>query len=202
MKQQRKCDMHGHECHRVCSRATCSSASASRWPASRTRTARSASARDPKTSALDVNCRAHELDNLYVVDGSFFPSSRPVNPALTIMANALRVGDTCASAERLGVRRSSMKPAPRSPRRRSSRCRRRLAGRRRGPRRGLPRSRRSAHDRLRHGPLASPSTRDVLTSRRSRDVEVAGRGLRAPRGRLRPARRGSCACARRRAASS
>jgi len=49
--------------------------------------------RDPKTSALDPWCRAHELDNLYVVDGSFFPSSGAVNPALTIMANALRVGD-------------------------------------------------------------------------------------------------------------
>lgn len=48
---------------------------------------------DPKTSALDVHCKAHELDNLYVVDGSFFPSSTAVNPALTIMANALRVGD-------------------------------------------------------------------------------------------------------------
>jgi choline dehydrogenase-like flavoprotein len=49
--------------------------------------------RDPKTSALDVHCKAHDLDNLYVVDGSFFPSSTAVNPALTIMANALRVGD-------------------------------------------------------------------------------------------------------------
>ena len=48
---------------------------------------------DPKASALDRNCKAHELDNLYVVDGSFFPSSGAVNPALTIMANALRVGD-------------------------------------------------------------------------------------------------------------
>ncbi len=47
---------------------------------------------DPKTSALDRDCRAHEVDNLYVVDGSFFPSSAAVNPALTIMANALRVG--------------------------------------------------------------------------------------------------------------
>ena len=42
---------------------------------------------------LDVNCRAHELDNLYVVDTSFFPSIGAVNPALTAMANALRVGD-------------------------------------------------------------------------------------------------------------
>ena len=48
---------------------------------------------DPATSALDVHCKAHEIDNLYVVDGSFFPSSSAVNPALTIMANALRVGD-------------------------------------------------------------------------------------------------------------
>jgi choline dehydrogenase-like flavoprotein len=48
---------------------------------------------DPKSSALDVNCRAHDVENLYVVDGSFFVSSAAVNPALTIMANALRVGD-------------------------------------------------------------------------------------------------------------
>lgn len=48
---------------------------------------------DPATSALDRNCKAHEVDNLYVVDASFFCSSGAVNPALTIMANALRVGD-------------------------------------------------------------------------------------------------------------
>jgi choline dehydrogenase-like flavoprotein len=48
---------------------------------------------DPATSVLDVNCKAHDLDNLYVVDTSFFPSSSAVNPALTAMANALRVGD-------------------------------------------------------------------------------------------------------------
>jgi choline dehydrogenase-like flavoprotein len=48
---------------------------------------------DPADSALDVNCKAHDLDNLYVVDTSFFPSSSAVNPALTAMANALRVGD-------------------------------------------------------------------------------------------------------------
>ena len=58
--------------------------------------------KDPKTSALDVNCRAHEVNNLYVVDGSFFPSSAAVNPALTIMANALRVGNHLI--DRLGVR--------------------------------------------------------------------------------------------------
>ena len=48
---------------------------------------------DPKTSVLDTNCKAHELDNLYVVDTSFFPSISAVNPSLTAMANALRVGD-------------------------------------------------------------------------------------------------------------
>jgi choline dehydrogenase-like flavoprotein len=51
---------------------------------------------------LDRNCRAHEVDNLYVVDASFFPSSAAVNPALTIMANALRVADHLK--QRLGVR--------------------------------------------------------------------------------------------------
>jgi choline dehydrogenase-like flavoprotein len=59
---------------------------------------------DPRTSALDANCKAHEVENLYVVDGSFFPSSGAVNPALTIMANALRVGDRML--ERMGARRS------------------------------------------------------------------------------------------------
>jgi choline dehydrogenase-like flavoprotein len=48
---------------------------------------------DPATSVLDVNCKTHQLDNLYVVDTSFFPSIGAVNPALTAMANALRVGD-------------------------------------------------------------------------------------------------------------
>jgi choline dehydrogenase-like flavoprotein len=61
--------------------------------------------RDPATSALDVHCKAHDVDNLYVVDGSFFPSSGAVNPALTIMANALRVGDHLK--ERLGADASS-----------------------------------------------------------------------------------------------
>ncbi len=48
---------------------------------------------DARTSVLDINCKSHDVDNLYVVDGSFFPSSAAVNPSLTIMANALRVGD-------------------------------------------------------------------------------------------------------------
>jgi choline dehydrogenase-like flavoprotein len=46
---------------------------------------------DPKTSVLDSNNRAHEVDNLYVVDTSFFPSSAGLNPSLTVAANALRV---------------------------------------------------------------------------------------------------------------
>jgi choline dehydrogenase-like flavoprotein len=55
----------------------------------------------PEMSALDLECKAHDLDNLYVVDTSFFPSSSAVNPALTAMANALRVGDHLI--ERLGA---------------------------------------------------------------------------------------------------
>jgi choline dehydrogenase-like flavoprotein len=62
---------------------------------------------DPAQSALDINCKAHDLDNLYVVDTSFFPSSSAVNPALTAIANALRVGDHLT--ERLGVSRADAK---------------------------------------------------------------------------------------------
>ena len=51
---------------------------------------------DPATSALDLNCKLHDLDNLYVVDSSFFVSSTAVNPTLTIIANALRVADHIA----------------------------------------------------------------------------------------------------------
>jgi hypothetical protein len=55
---------------------------------------------DPKTSVLDPNCKAWELDNLYVVDSGFFVTSAAVNPTLTIVANAMRVGDHLK--ERLG----------------------------------------------------------------------------------------------------
>ncbi len=55
---------------------------------------------DPASSVLDVNCKAHELDNLYVVDTSFFVSIGAVNPSLTAMANAIRVGEHIAG--RLG----------------------------------------------------------------------------------------------------
>src|ERR1017187_1413080 len=60
---------------------------------------------DPATSVLDVNCKAHELDNLYVVDTSFFPSSGAVNPALTAMANAIRVGEHLLSRDGMNALR-------------------------------------------------------------------------------------------------
>jgi choline dehydrogenase-like flavoprotein len=64
---------------------------------------------DPATSVLNTDCRTHELDNLYVVDTSFFPSIGAVNPALTAMANALRVGDHLLG--RLGAPRGEREPA-------------------------------------------------------------------------------------------
>jgi choline dehydrogenase-like flavoprotein len=64
---------------------------------------------DPATSVLNTDCRAHEVDNLYVVDTSFFPSIGAVNPALTAMANALRVGDHLL--ERMGVQRAPRESA-------------------------------------------------------------------------------------------
>ncbi|MEP6761438.1 MAG: GMC family oxidoreductase [Sporichthyaceae bacterium] len=56
---------------------------------------------DPTTSALDLDCRLHEVDNVYVADSSFFVSSTAVNPTLTIIANALRVAENVAT--RLGA---------------------------------------------------------------------------------------------------
>ena len=56
--------------------------------------------RDPATSVLDIDCKTHELDNLYIADASFFPSIGAVNPTLTIIANALRIADRIK--ERLG----------------------------------------------------------------------------------------------------
>jgi choline dehydrogenase-like flavoprotein len=100
MRQQTKCRVHGHECHEglfarnlfVGQRIPLAGV------AHQNGTIRFG--HDPETSALDANCKAHDVDNLYVVDASFFPSSGAVNPALTIMANALRVGDHLR--ERLG----------------------------------------------------------------------------------------------------
>ena len=92
MQQQAKCMVHGHECHQglFARNLFVGQRIALAGVAHQNGTIRFG--RDPRTSALDVNCRAHEVDNLYVVDASFFPSSAAVNPALTIMANALRVG--------------------------------------------------------------------------------------------------------------
>lgn len=56
---------------------------------------------DPDSSVLNLNCQTHNIDNLYVVDGSFFPSNSGVNPTLTIIANAIRVADHLK--QRLGV---------------------------------------------------------------------------------------------------
>jgi choline dehydrogenase-like flavoprotein len=64
---------------------------------------------DPHDSVLNTDCRAHEVDNLYVVDTSFFPSIGAVNPALTAMANALRVGDHLL--ERMGAPRGETETA-------------------------------------------------------------------------------------------
>ena len=58
---------------------------------------------DPATSVLDLDCKAHELDNLYVTDASFFPSIGAVNPTLTIIANALRVADRLKSRLHIGT---------------------------------------------------------------------------------------------------
>lgn len=68
---------------------------------------------DPESSVLDLQCKAHELDNLYVVDGGFMPSVGAVNPTLTIIANALRVGDHIA--ERIGAAASAPKADPERP---------------------------------------------------------------------------------------
>lgn len=93
MQQQTRCKVHGHNCHEGLFARNLFAGQ--RIPlagvAHQVGTVRFGN--DFRTSALDVNCKAHDLDNLYVVDGSFFVSSGAVDPALTIMANALRVGD-------------------------------------------------------------------------------------------------------------
>jgi choline dehydrogenase-like flavoprotein len=67
---------------------------------------------DPRTSVLDTWCRTHDVENLFVVDASFFPSSAAVNPGLTIVAQALRVADHIKSVElRCAAEREAI-PAP------------------------------------------------------------------------------------------
>ncbi|MGH9794703.1 MAG: GMC oxidoreductase, partial [Candidatus Acidiferrales bacterium] len=93
MQNQTKCDVHGHDCHQGLFARNLFLGEQIPLAGVAHQNGTIRFGRDPKTSALDANCKAHDLDNLYVVDGSFFPSSGAVNPALTIMANALRVGD-------------------------------------------------------------------------------------------------------------
>jgi choline dehydrogenase-like flavoprotein len=93
LNAQRKCNHHGHECHVgiFARNLYLTQQIPLAGVAHQNGTLRFGD--DPKTSVLNRNCRAHDVDNLYVVDGSFFPSSSAVNPALTIMGNALRVGE-------------------------------------------------------------------------------------------------------------
>ncbi len=92
MNNQRKCDMHGGECHQGLFARNLYLAEQIPLAGVAHQNGTLRFGDDPATSVLDRNCKAHDIDNLYVVDGSFFPSSSAVNPALTIMANALRVG--------------------------------------------------------------------------------------------------------------
>ena len=100
MQQQTKCMVHGHECHEGLFARNLFLGQRIPLAGVAHQNGTIRFGHDPKTSALDAHCKAHDLDNLYVVDASFFRSSAAVNPALTIMANALRVGDHLL--ERLG----------------------------------------------------------------------------------------------------
>jgi choline dehydrogenase-like flavoprotein len=100
--QKQHCSIHGHECHQGLFARNLFIGQQLPLAAVAHQNGTIRFGDDPATSALDRNCKAHEVDNLYVVDASFFPSSGAVNPALTIMANALRVGDHLL--ERLGAR--------------------------------------------------------------------------------------------------
>ena len=93
LNAQRKCEMHGSECHVGLFARNLYLAQQIPLAGVAHQNGTIRFGNDPATSVLDRNCKAHDVDNLYVVDGSFFPSSSAVNPALTIMANALRVGD-------------------------------------------------------------------------------------------------------------
>jgi len=97
MKQQTKCDVHGHDCHQGLFARSLFLGEQIPLAGVAHQNGTIRFGKDPKASALDVNCKAHDVDNLYVVDGSFFVSSAAVNPALTVMANALRVGDHLAA---------------------------------------------------------------------------------------------------------
>jgi choline dehydrogenase-like flavoprotein len=111
--KQNNCSLHGHQCHQGLFARNLYIGQQLPLAAVAHQNGTIRFGKDPKTSALDTNCKAHEVENLYVVDASFFPSSGAVNPALTIMANALRVGDHVL--ERLGmaaVREALERPMP------------------------------------------------------------------------------------------
>ena len=91
--KQTNCDIHGHECHQGVFARNLFVGQQLPLAAVAHQNGTIRFGDNPKTSALDRNCKSHEVDNLYVVDASFFPSSGAVNPALTIMANALRVAE-------------------------------------------------------------------------------------------------------------
>jgi len=93
MKQQTRCRVHGHECHEGLFARNLYLGQRIPLACVAHQNGTIRFGHDARTSALDAHCKAHEVDNLYVVDASFFPSSGAVNPALTIIANALRVAD-------------------------------------------------------------------------------------------------------------
>jgi len=108
--KQTNCEMHGHECHQGLFSRNLFVGQQIPLAGVAHQNGTIRFGHNPKTSALNVNCKAHDVDNLYVVDGSFFPSSAAVNPALTIMANAMRVGDHLL--ERMGVSQSDAVAQP------------------------------------------------------------------------------------------
>jgi len=93
LNQQTACGVHGHECHQGLFARNLFLGDQIPLAGVAHQNGTIRFGKDPRSSALNIDCKAHDLDNLYVVDGSFFPSSAAVNPALTIMANALRVGE-------------------------------------------------------------------------------------------------------------
>ena len=93
LSAQRKCDVHAGECHQGLFARNLYLGQQIPLAGVAHQNGTLCFGDDPRTSVLDRHCKAHDLDNLYVVDSSFFPSSSAVNPALTIMANALRVGE-------------------------------------------------------------------------------------------------------------
>jgi choline dehydrogenase-like flavoprotein len=106
--KQTNCSIHGHECHQGLFARNLYLGQTIPLAGVAHQNGTIRFGHDPTASALDRNCKAHEVDNLYVVDASFFPSSGAVNPALTIMANALRVGDHLL--ERMAARTVAIDP--------------------------------------------------------------------------------------------